>query len=98
MRLERTGAFSLDRQPKGVEVNHSGQSLRFVSMDHVERDKWYLLIDCPICDRGTVLREAPNPNDAEEPTIGRFSWKCPYCGTRQIAYSEQIQRCQGIYI
>lgn len=72
-------------------------------MDHVERDKWYFLIDCPICNRGTVLREARGPDDAlkaaaMEPAIERFSWKCSNCGTRQTVYSEQIQLCQGIYL
>ena len=66
-------------------------------MNIVERDKWYFVIDCERCRRGTVLREAPSPAEAEKPIIKDFSWKCPYCGNRQNG-TKQIQCCQGIYI
>ncbi len=67
-------------------------------MTIIERDKWYFVIDCENCDRGTVVKEAPAPGEVARPEIASISWKCRYCGNRQIIQQEHLQRCQGIYI
>jgi hypothetical protein len=64
----------------------------------VERDKWYLVVDCKQCRRGTVLGEVAAADDFASRTPAAFSWKCPYCGKRQLVQRDQVERCQGIYI
>lgn len=64
----------------------------------VERDKWYYVVDCMGCDRPTVLREAPDPDEVPGVGLRSFAWKCPYCRERQTSPGEQIARCQGIYL
>jgi DNA-directed RNA polymerase subunit RPC12/RpoP len=68
------------------------------AMTFVERDKWYSVIDCKRCLRGTVLDEASAEADLASRAPAAFNWKCPYCGNRQMVQRDQVECCQGIYL
>jgi predicted RNA-binding Zn-ribbon protein involved in translation (DUF1610 family) len=80
---------------KQILTKFSGRSGCFMRI--VEREKWYLLIECANCERGSVLCEAASLTDTES-TTKAFSWRCPYCGDKGIYRPEQVQRLQGIYV
>jgi predicted RNA-binding Zn-ribbon protein involved in translation (DUF1610 family) len=66
-------------------------------MENVEAHKWYFLVECARCKRGTAFSEAPSPEEEPAPMMEAFSWKCPHCGDERIYQPEQVQRGQGLY-
>jgi hypothetical protein len=69
-----------------------------MSLAIVERDRWYFVVDCKICNRSAVISEAPSPEDVPNAGMVAFSWKCPHCGKRRTYRPSEIERHQGIYI
>ena len=67
-------------------------------LNFVERDQWYLLVDCKKCRRSTVLCEVATSEEFAAPMRAAFSWKCPHCGAKRRYQPEDVQRCQGIYL
>jgi hypothetical protein len=90
--------LALARHSQKGESQCSWGSVGEIRLNIVERDKWYFVVECRNCDRATVLREAPAPEEVAKPVMPAFPWKCRYCGKKQRFRTEQVERCQGIYI
>jgi hypothetical protein len=67
-------------------------------MTFVERDRWYLVVDCKRCQRSTVISEVAAADNVASRAPLAFSWKFPHRGKRQILHPDQVECCQGLYI
>ncbi len=79
---------------RDAEASRSGDRRLII----VDRNAWYLLIDCKNCGRCSVLGEAPSPQELPELKLAAFSRRCPYCGATGVYQPAEVERVQGIYI